>query len=543
MLHRTTDHRALVDRFRWAVPDRFNIGSDVVDRHAAAGNRPALIFEDEAGRVTRLGFRDVALASNRFANVLVGLGLQRGDRVGILLSQGPETAIAHVAAYKAGLIAVPLFTLFGPEALEYRLGDSGARLLVTDEENAAKVEGIRDRLPGLAHIIRIDGGDRPFWNLLERASDRFATVDTAADDPALIIYTSGTTGPPKGALHAHRVLLGHLPGVELPHDFFPAPGDLFWTPADWAWIGGLLDVLLPSWHHGVPVLAHRARKFDPDAALAMMARHGVRNVFFPPTALKFLRQSGARPPAGLALRTIGSGGETLGAELLAWSRATLGVTPHEFYGQTECNLVVGNCASLFPVRPGAMGKPIPGHRVAIIDGQGRELPAGETGAIAVRRPDPVMFLGYWNNPAATAAKFVGDWLVTGDLGRADEDGYLHYVGRDDDVITSAGYRIGPGEIEDCLLGHPAVAMAAAIGVPDPLRTEAVMAWLVLKPGHPPSDALAREIQGWVRTRLAAHEYPRHVAFVDALPMTATGKIIRRELRARVAADGVPAAAV
>lgn len=212
MLHRTTDHRALVDRFRWAVPDRFNIGSDVVDRHAAAGNRPALIFEDEAGRVTRLGFRDVALASNRFANVLVGLGLQRGDRVGILLSQGPETAIAHVAAYKAGLIAVPLFTLFGPEALEYRLGDSGARLLVTDEENAAKVEGIRDRLPGLAHIIRIDGGDRPFWNLLERASDRFATVDTAADDPALIIYTSGTTGPPKGALHAHRVLLGHLPG-------------------------------------------------------------------------------------------------------------------------------------------------------------------------------------------------------------------------------------------------------------------------------------------------------------------------------------------
>ena len=535
--HAALDHAALAAGFRWQVPARFNIGADVVDRHAAAGNRPALVFEDEDGRVTRLGFRDVAQASNRFANALAALGLERGDRIGILLSQGPETAIAHVAAYKAGLIAVPLFTLFGPEALEYRLADSGARAIVTDAENAAKLDGIRDRLPDLARIIRIDGGEDGFWRLVERASDAFAPAGTAADDPALIIYTSGTTGPPKGALHAHRVLLGHLPGVELPHDFFPAPGDLFWTPADWAWIGGLLDVLLPAWHHGVPVLAHRARKFDPDAALALMARHGVRNVFFPPTALKMLRQSGATAPPGLALRTLASGGETLGTELLEWGRATFGLTVNEFYGQTECNLVVGNCATLFPVRPGSMGRPIPGHRVAIVDADGRELPAGETGAIAVRRPDPVMFLGYWNNPAATAAKFAGDWLLTGDLGRIDEDGYVHYVGRDDDVITSAGYRIGPGEIEDCLLGHPAVAMAAAIGVPDPLRTEAVMAWLVLKPGHAPSDALAREIQGWVRTRLAAHEYPRHVAFVDSLPMTATGKIIRRELRQRALQRG------
>ncbi|BBK43989.1 AMP-dependent synthetase [Allostella vacuolata] len=532
--HAAPDHAALAAGFRWQVPARFNIGADVVDRHAAAGNRPALVFEDEDGRVTRLGFRDVAQASNRFANALAAMGLRRGDRIGILLSQGPETAIAHVAAYKAGLIAVPLFTLFGPEALEYRLADSGARAIVTDAGNAAKLDGIRDRLPDLARIIRIDGGEDGFWRLIERASDAFAPVDTAADDPALIIYTSGTTGPPKGALHAHRVLLGHLPGVELPHDFFPAAGDLFWTPADWAWIGGLLDVLLPAWHHGVPVLAHRARKFDPDAALALMARHQVRNVFFPPTALKMLRQSGAAAPPGLALRTLASGGETLGTELLEWGRATFGLTVNEFYGQTECNLVVGNCATLFPVKPGSMGRPIPGHRVAIVDADGRELPAGETGAIAVRRPDPVMFLGYWNNPAATAAKFAGDWLLTGDLGRIDEDGYVHYVGRDDDVITSAGYRIGPGEIEDCLLGHPAVAMAAAIGVPDPLRTETVMAWLVLKPGHAPSDVLAREIQAWVRTRLAAHEYPRRVAFVDSLPMTATGKIIRRELRQRAA---------
>lgn len=537
MLQPAADHAALTRGFRWSVPERFNIGTDVADRQAAAhGDCPALIWEDEGGRQHRLTFREVAATANRLANAFVGLGLVRGDRVGILLAQGPETALAHVAAYKAGLIAVPLFTLFGPEALEYRLADSGARLVVTDIENAAKLAPLSDRLPALSRIVTIDGGELAFWPLLERGADRFAAVDTAADDPALIIYTSGTTGPPKGALHAHRVLLGHLPGVELPHEFFPQPGDLFWTPADWAWIGGLLDVLLPAWHHGVPVLAHRARKFEPDAALALMARHQVRNVFFPPTALKLLRQSGAKPPADLRLRSVGSGGETLGAELLDWGRATLGVTVNEFYGQTECNLVVANCAGLFPVRPGSMGRPVPGHHVAIVDGEGRPLPAGETGTIAVRRPDPVMFLGYWNNPTATQAKFAGDWLLTGDLGRADADGWLHYVGRDDDVITSAGYRIGPGEVEDCLLGHPAVAMAAVIGVPDPLRTEAVMAWLVLKPGHAASDALATEIQQWVRLRLAAHEYPRRIAFVDALPLTATGKIVRRELRQR-AADG------
>ncbi|WP_374440528.1 acyl-CoA synthetase [Stella sp.] len=540
MLQPAADYAALAGGFHWSVPDRFNIGTDVADRPATTGgDRPALIWEDETGRARQLTFGEVARLSNRLANAFVGLGLATGDRIGILLAQGPETALAHVAAYKAGLIAVPLFTLFGPEALEYRLADSGTRLVVTDLENAAKLAPLRDRLPALAHIVTIDGGDLAFWPLLERAADRFAAVDTAADDPALIIYTSGTTGPPKGALHAHRVLLGHLPGVELPHDFFPRAGDRFWTPADWAWIGGLLDVLLPAWHHGVPVVAHRARKFDPEAALALMARHDVRNVFFPPTALKLLRQSGAKPPAGFRLRSVGSGGETLGAELLDWGRATLGVTVNEFYGQTECNLVVANSAGLFPVRPGSMGRPVPGHVVAIVDGEGSPLPVGATGNIAIRRPDPVMFLGYWNNAAATAAKFAGDWLLTGDLGRADADGWLHYVGRDDDVITSAGYRIGPGEVEDCLLGHPAVAMAAVVGVPDAVRTEAVMAWIVLKPGHAGSDALAEEIRGWVRGRLAAHEYPRRIAFVDALPMTATGKIVRRELRRRAASGEVP----
>ncbi|HYD99395.1 MAG TPA: acyl-CoA synthetase, partial [Alphaproteobacteria bacterium] len=468
------------------------------------------------------------------ANVLAAHGLERGDRIGILLPQAVETAVSHVAAYKAGLIAVPLFTLFGADALEFRLADCGARAVVTDGAGLAKLAEIRDRLPALRLVLCIDGpaaGAADFHALLERASDSFRPVDTAADDPALIIYTSGTTGNPKGALHAHRVLLGHLPGVELPQNFLPQPGDLFWTPADWAWIGGLLDVLLPAWHHGVPVVAHRARKFEPEAALDLVARLGIRNLFLPPTALKLLRQSGARRD-DLAVRSVGSGGETLGAGLLDWARETFGVTVNEFYGQTEANLLVGNCAELFPVKPGSMGRPIPGHTVAIVDDAGAPLPEGSVGNIAVRRPDPVMFLGYWGQEAATRAKFAGDWMLTGDLGRADADGHLWYVARNDDLITSAGYRIGPGEIEDCLLKHPAVAMAAVVGVPDPIRTEAVKAFIVPRPGTAATPALAAELQAFVKTRLAAHEYPRHVEFVDSLPMTATGKIVRRALRDR-----------
>jgi acetyl-CoA synthetase len=333
-------------------------------------------------------------------------------------------------------------------------------------------------------------------------------------------------------LHAHRVLLGHLPGVEWPHEFFPQPGDLFWTPADWAWIGGLIDVLLPAWHHGVPVLAHRMRKFDPEEAYRLIARHGVRNVFMPPTALKLMREAGgAARGRGCRLRTLASGGETLGEGLLDWARASFGLTINEFYGQTECNLVVGNCAGVLPVRPGSMGRPIPGHIVEIVGDDGAVLPAGEIGNIGIRRPDPVMFLKYWGNPAATDAKFAGDLLLTGDLARKDDDGYVWFIGRADDVITSAGYRIGPGEVEECLMRHPKVALAAVVGVPDPIRTEMVKAFVVLKGGEVAPDSLAREIQDFVKARLAAHEYPRAIEFVDSLPMTATGKIKRGELKA------------
>ncbi|MFL6648921.1 MAG: acyl-CoA synthetase [Sulfurifustaceae bacterium] len=537
MLTPASSYEAACAAFQWRIPTHYNIGVDACDRHAAA--RPeatALIFEQEPGRVERYRFLDIQRLSNRLANVLEAHGVAAGDRFAILLPQSPPTAIAHIAAYKSGLIAVPLFVLFGEDALEFRLQNSGAKALITDAVNFPKVLAIRPRLPELKLIIVVGGngadGTVDYAAAMEKASDAYAPVNMRADDPALIIYTSGTTGQPKGALHAHGVLLGHLPGMEFPHEFFPQPGDLYWTPADWAWIGGLLDVLLPAWHHGVPVLARRFPKFDPHEAFDLMARHGVRNVFLPPTALKMLRQAEAPKDHGVKLRSIISGGETLGAELLDWGRETFGVSINELYGQTECNLMVANCAKIMPVKPGSMGRAVPGRTVSIVDDAGRELPRGEIGNIAFRRPDPVMFLGYWRNPEATAEKFVGDWLISGDLGSQDADGYFWYQARADDVITSGGYRIGPGEIEDCLLKHPAVAMAAAVGVPDPVRTEIVKAFVVLKPGFQGTEDLARDIQQHVKTRLAAHEYPREVEFLDSFPLTATGKIMRRELRAR-----------
>lgn len=530
------DHARLRDAFRWRIPDRYNIAVDVCDRWARAEpERPAIIEVSKDWQVAPVGYGWFREHSNRLANALQARGVARGDRIAILLPQGRAVLTAHLAAYKLGAIAVPLAALFGVDALAYRLADSGAKVVVTNEAGLAKLRQIREPLPDLALTISTDGrdGSTEDWEaLLAGASPQFTPLDTTPDDPALMIYTSGTTGNPKGALHGHRVLPGHLPGVQMPHEFMPRPGDLAWTPADWAWAGGLLNMLLPALHFGVAVVARPVTRFEPDEAYRLMQNLGIRNAFVPPTALRMLR--GAGSPQGrfkLNLRTVAAAGEALGAETLEWGREALGLTINEAYGQTECNLVLASSAALGVSRPGAIGKAVPGHEVAIIRPDGTVCAAGEEGQIAVRRPDPVMFLGYWNNPAATAAKFIGDWMTTGDEGVQDEDGYVRFIGRDDDVITSSGYRIGPGEIEDCLLRHPAVALAAAVGKPDALRTEIVKAFVVLKPGRSGSSALVSELQNFVRARLAAHEYPREIAFRDELPMTTTGKIIRRLLRA------------
>ena len=530
------DYETLYSSFRWNIPAHYNIGVDVCDWWAEKEPGRTAIFNVHAdGTVDEISYAYLREHSNRLANVLAASGIQRGDRVAILLPQGPVVAIGHIAVYKLGAVALPLALLFGPDAISYRLADSGARALITNAQGRTKIAALDEQtMADLAVVLSIDGEvdkSKDFYATLARASDEFMPVLTTSEDPALIMYTSGTTGSPKGALHAHRVLLGHLPGVELPHEFLPRPGDRFWTPADWAWAGGLLDVLLPSLHFGVPVVAKRSEKFDPDEAFALMARLGVRNAFIPPTALRMMR-SAKRMPTGVALRSLGTGGEALGEETLEWGKSTLGVSINEFYGQTECNLVVSSCAQIGVTQPGAMGKAVPGHVVGVVRSDGTQCKPGELGEIAVRRPDPVMFLGYWGRQDPTRDKFVGDWMITGDQGILDDAGYFRFVGRNDDVITSAGYRIGPTEIEDCLIRHPAVALAAVVGKPDLVRTEIVKAFIVPKPGHAPSDALAADIQMFVKTRLSAHEYPREVAFVDEMPMTTTGKVIRRLLRQR-----------
>ena len=547
MLAERSTYDALYRDFRWQIPDRFNIGTAVSNAWAAhAPDRVCLEHFLPDAPPLRLTYGELAARSDAFAAALAAEGVKAGDRVAILLPQGFETVISHLAIYKLGAIALPLALLFGADALSFRMRNAEAKAIVTNRFGLERLRPIRADLPTLDLVISIEPGTdaaaKSFEDLVTRHAGPFAAVDSGPDDPAMMIYTSGTTGPPKGALHGHRVLLGHVPGFQMHHEFLPQPGDRIWTPSDWAWAGGLLNVLLPALLLGVPIVSSPGQKFDPDMAYRIMQDMDVRNAFIPPTALRLMKTvANPREKYRLNLRTIGSAGESLGRETWEWVRETLGITINEFYGQTECNIVLGSIGKLDVSRPGPIGKPVPGHMVAIIDANGQEVPRGTVGQVAVKRPDPVMFLGYWKNEKATAEKFIGDWMTTGDLGRMDEEGYVTFFGRDDDVITSSGYRIGPSEIEDCLAGHPAVQLAAAVGKPDPVRTEIVKAYVMLRPGNTPSDTLASDIRDWVKSRLSMHEYPREVEFVDALPLTTSGKVIRHLLRKR-AAEETPFAA-
>ncbi|SNZ21509.1 acyl-CoA synthetase [Cohaesibacter gelatinilyticus] len=536
MLTPADNYPDLYRNFEWKIPEFYNIGHDVCDKWAEQDpNRIALYHRLDDGSLTPISYGSLREQSNQLANCLQRAGLKPEDRVALLLPQCPQTLIAHIALYKLGAIAVPIAMLFGEDALDYRLRDSGAKMIITAHDQLNRVNRLRGRLPELTHCLSIDEGSQDadlVWQQdVVNQPTGFDLHQSRPDDPALMIYTSGTTGRAKGALHGHRVLLGHLPGVQMPHNFLPQEDDLFWTPSDWAWAGGLLNCLLPCLHFGVPVIAYKFPKFDAEAAFALMDELKIRNTYMPPTAIRMLKQ--VRNPSArynLVLRSFGSGGESLGKEVLQWAQKELGITINESYGQTECNLMLGSCAEIGVSRPGAIGKQIPGHRVAIIDDKGQELPANSLGNIAVHRPNPVMFLRYWNNDKATQEKFIDDWLLTGDQGYQDEDGYIFFVGRDDDVINSAGYRIGPGEIEDCLTSHPAVALCAVVGKADPERTQIVKAYIVLQEDEKPSETLTKDIQHFVKTRLAAHEYPREISYLRELPMTTTGKIIRRKLK-------------
>src|SRR6185312_11151338 len=533
---------AAVDRYaeihanyRWNVPSDFNLAHACCTRWAPDRSRFALYWEDEDGTRAAYTFWDLSQQANRLSNALAAAGVRRGDKVAIVLPQRPETAIAHIALYQLGAIAVPLSFLFGPEALEYRLQHSGAKVALVDPQSLPNLLPIRERCSQLSHVIGVSGASAPgvvAWEAsLKDAPRHFTPVATQADDPALLIYTSGTTGPPKGALMPHRCLLGNLPGFTHSHNGYPQGGDLFWSPADWAWTGGLIDALLPALYFGQPIVGYRGR-FDPERAFRLIERYQIRNTFLFPTALKLMMKAYPRPRDvfDVNLRSIMSAGEAVGTAVFEWARDALGVTINEMFGQTEMNYIVGNSQALWPAKPGSMGRPYPGHRIAIIDDEGNEVPRGEPGDVAIHReapdgtPDPVFFLEYFGNPEGTRNKYSGDWCRTGDIAVCDEDGYLWYRGRADDMFKAAGYRIGPSEIENCLVRHPAVANAAIVPSPDEVRGNVVKAFIVLSPGYAPSAELEADLARHVRQHLAPYEYPKEIEFIDALPMTTTGKV-------------------
>ena len=542
MLQKLNNFEELCLSFKWNIPEFYNIASDTVDQDIYQ-NRIALINFLQDGKIEEWSFVDIKRYANKLANVFDHFHLEANARVGIILGQCPETAIAHMACFKSGKISIPLFNLFGTDALHYRLLNSRASLVICDNIGLNKIFEIKDRLPDLKKIICIDSNDEKsnvfnFKNLLEKASDNFTTKKTKASDPALIIYTSGTTGGPKGALLPHRSLLGHIPGVEIPHEFLSSSEpvtDLFWTPADWAWIGGLFDVLLPAWHFGIPVVSYRSQKFDPEFTFELMSKLEIKNTFLPPTALKMMKSfNPSKTVKNLKLRTVGSGGEALGEDLLEWGKQILGVGINEFYGQTECNLTVSNCGAIMPTKQGSIGKPVPGHEVKIVNYKGELIKEpGLDGEIIVKSNTPVSFLKYWENDEATKEKVKNGWLHTGDFAYKDEEGYLYFKGREDDIINTSGYRVGPSEVEDAILSHPDVSMVAVIGVPDKLRGQIIKAFIVTgdqKNVLTQNNKLKQSIQNHVKLRLAAHEYPRLIEFVYELPLTTTGKIIRKDLR-------------
>ena len=542
MLQKLNNFEELCLSFKWNIPEFYNIASDTVDQDIYQ-NRIALINFLQDGKIEEWSFVDIKRYANKLANVFDHFHLEANARVGIILGQCPETAIAHMACFKSGKISIPLFNLFGTDALHYRLLNSRASLVICDNIGLNKIFEIKDRLPDLKKIICIDSNDEKrnvfnFKKLLEHASDSYITKKTKASDPALIIYTSGTTGGPKGALLPHRSLLGHIPGVEIPHEFLSSSEpvtDLFWTPADWAWIGGLFDVLLPAWHFGIPVVSYRSQKFDPEVTFDLMSKLEIKNTFLPPTALKMMKSfNPSKTVKNLKLRTVGSGGEALGEDLLEWGKQILGVGINEFYGQTECNLTVSNCGAIMPTRQGSIGKPVPGHEVRIINENGELIKEpGLDGEIIVKSDTPVSFLKYWENDKATKQKVRDGWLYTGDFAYKDEEGYFYFKGRKDDIINTSGYRVGPSEVEDAVLSHPKVSMVAVIGIPDKLRGHIIKAFVVPRDHNnvlAKNEILKRSIQNHVKLKLAAHEYPRLIEFVHELPLTTTGKIIRKDLR-------------
>lgn len=530
-----SSYEALCDQFSWSIPEMFNIADAICDRWAADEERVAITFEDPDKQVHQFTYRRLQRDANRLANLFASLGLARGDRVTVCLPQRPECAISHIACFKSGIVSCLASVLFGEEALKHRINGSRSRLCIVDADNYAKIEGIFDQCPSLEHIVVVGevDADLPlgFYAATRELSDEWVNVATRAEEPAWINYTSGTTGLPKGVVMPHRAVLGNVSAFEYLFDYFPQPGDVLWSQADWAWVAGFADIFLVGTFHGCRIVSTSMKGFDPVEGFRILSDHKVTVSLLTPTMLKLMREASARVETDkVQLRVVLSGGEAVGAELASWADEHFNLTINEGFGQSECNGMIGSNPKLMSVRHGSLGKPTPGAVCAIIDEDGNEVADGERGNIAIQRPHPAMFLYYLDDPEATSAKFSGNWMLTGDIGSRDTEGYFWFHGRSDDVITSSGYRIGPTEIEDVLLSSPAVKIVAVVGVPDEQRTELIKAVVVLAEGEQPSDELTASLKALVRNKLARHEVPHIIEYADSLPMTATGKILRRELR-------------
>lgn len=532
-----TTYSELEERFEWDLPDEYNIASRILGGREKDRQTIALIHHREDGQVESWSYWNLAVLTRRVADYLTSKGVSRGDRVGISTPQSPETAAIHLAVYSLGAIAVPMSLIYGGDTYRHIISNSGARLVFAAAMPAEHIRGLRAELPDLTTLVVFSGDagveEDEFEEVLPSGNGAdLSYAVTSPLDPAMILYTSGTTGPPKGALHGHRILEAYLLTFLLFFDIDLDESTVFWTPSDWAWVGGLLDILLPGLALGHPVLANSER-FSAERAYGLIEQHGVTHVFLAPTALKMMAQiENPTADADLDIRVIASGGEAVAAELHQWARVNLDAVINEFYGLTEVNHLAGSCARLFPSKPGSMGLPYPGRTVGVIDEDGNPTAPGDIGQIVVRPGDPTQMLRYWNNEEATAARYSNGWMLTGDLAHLDEEGYITFQGRNDDIISSAGYRIGPAEIEELLVEHLAVADAAVIAKPDAVRGSIVKAVVQVSSGVVADEALIAELQQLVRDRLGAYKYPRDVEFMEELPKTVTGKLNRRLLTLR-----------
>ncbi len=518
----------------WDAPERLNIAHEVCDRHADDRGKVALYYAGKNGERETLTFWELAEESNRFANVLSDC-IDSGDRVFSYLPRIPEHYVALIGTLKAGGVWGGVNERFGPDGIAYRLDDCDAKAVVTTAANRDTIEKALEDAPSVEHVIVIsdDGtgirrGDVSYHAAMEDAETEYETAETGGEDDALLYYTSGTTGLAKGVLHKHRWVAGVAATQRFAVDL--QPGDCYWSTGDLGWLTGPINTL-GAWFWGATLFTYEG-EFDPETWAGLLDEYPISVLFSVPTAYRMLRENeSVLDGADLDLRHALSIGEPLSAGVVAWGEDTLGVTIHDTYGQTETgNMIINNYPTM-EIRPGSMGKPLPGIEAAVVDPEtGDPLEPGETGEIAQRGDYPCFFAEYWNKPEKTADCFVNDWYLSGDLGHLDEDGYFWFEGRADDVIISSGYRIGPFEVESSLGEHPAVAEAAVVPKSHRERGNIVKAYVVPSASANPTPELAEDIQNHVKEELSAHEYPREVEFVDELPKTVTGKIRRTELR-------------